>query len=168
MSGRLQRNRKLGLEPLERRELLSTVVAGAVQAARGATVTDDYPNTFAKAALVSLDTTGSGSQSGKIERSGDVDMFKFVATSTGKMTIQESAASGSRLDSYLYAYDSRQRLLARNDDSGRSLDSRVEINVTAGTTYYVKAAAYGRSTGAYTLQLTTADTTATDDYGNTI
>jgi hypothetical protein len=64
------------------------------------------------------------------------------------LTIAQSAASGSRLDSYVYVYDANGQLLARNDDSGGSRNSRVDLNVTAGTTYYVKAAAYGRSTGA--------------------
>jgi hypothetical protein len=41
------------------------------------------------------------------------------------------------------------------------VNSRVEISVVAGTTYFVKAAAYQRSTGAYTLDFqTVADVTA--------
>jgi mannose-6-phosphate isomerase-like protein (cupin superfamily) len=71
------------------------------------------------------------------------------------MTIRQSAAA-SRLDSFLYAYDENGKLLAQNDDiSFVNWDSQVSIGVSAGGTYYVKAAAYGRSTGAYTLQFST-------------
>jgi hypothetical protein len=166
MIGRLRRRCHCALERLEPREMLSRGVLAMLQPASlgsVASVSDDYGNTFAEAAQLSLSSAGSGSQSGKIERAGDVDMFSFVAPLTGTMTIQQAAASGSRLDSYLYVYDANQQLLARNDDNGASRNSRVDINVTGGTTYYVKAAAYQRSTGAYFVQFSTL----VDDYGNT-
>lgn len=171
MFNRFLRRRQFGLEQLEKRELLS--VGGTnlfLPVIPGAVVSDDYGNTMAQAAQVSLSTAGSATQSGKIEVAGDVDVFKVVATVTGKMTIQELATSGSRLDSYLYVYDASGKLLAQNDDYGASLNSRVDINVTTGTTYYIKAAAYSRSTGAYSVQCTTTASTptTTDDYGNTI
>ena len=160
----------LRLESLERRELLSVNAAnllahGAVSAA---SASDDYGNTFAQATAVSLSSAGAGSQTGKIDQAGDADMFKIVAPVTGTMTLSESAASGSRLDSYLYVYGANQNLLARNDDSGGTLNSRVTLNVVAGTTYYVKAAAYNRSTGAYVVQFASNGTALTsDDFGNT-
>lgn len=128
---------------------------------------DDFGNTFAAATEVTLTSTGAASQTGKIEQALDVDMFKVVATVSGEMTIQELAVSGSRLDPYLYVYDSNQQLIAHNDDSGASYNSQVTINVTAGQTYYIKAAAYGRTHDAYRIQVATA-TVATDDYGNTM
>jgi hypothetical protein len=170
MFGRLQQCRRFGLEQLEKRELLSIGASGLLQATvfnAKASVSDDYGNTFAQAAQVSLSSAGSGSQSGKIEQAADVDMFKIVAPITGQMTIQELAASGSRIDSFLYVYDANQKLLAQNDDYNRSLNSQVVINVTAGTTYYIKAAAYRQSTGAYTVKFATT-AAATDDFGNTI
>jgi hypothetical protein len=164
---RLQVNTRLCVEQLEPRELLSTGVWGLLQphAIAAATAPDDYGNTFAQAAPVSLAGTGSGSQLGRIGQARDVDMFRFVAPVTGQMTITQSAAPGSRLDSYLYVYSAGQQLLAGNDDSGGTLNSRVQINVVAGTSYYVKAAAYGRSTGDYVLQFTAAGAVA-DDYAN--
>lgn len=171
MLRRFQRGHQFGLEQLEKREMLSIGTTSLfLPGARGAAVSDDYGNTFALAAQVSVSTTGSATQSGTIGVTGDVDVFKVVATVTGKMTIQELAGPGSRLDSYLYVYDANQKLIAQNDDYGRTLNSQVVINVTAGATYCIKASAYGRSTGAYTIQCATtaATTTPTDDYGNTI
>jgi hypothetical protein len=119
---------------------------------------DDFGSTAASAKSLTLAKNGSGRQAGKIDWSGDVDWFRFVAPVTGKMTITESAASGSNLDSYLYAYDNAQKLLASNDDSGTTRNSRLQINVTAGQTYYVKATAYATGTGAYVLGISTAAT----------
>ncbi len=70
----------------------------------------DVGNTFSRARRINLDAQGNGSREGSIERSGDVDMFRFVAPVTGRMTITQSAHN-SRLDSYLYVYDRSQRLL---------------------------------------------------------
>ncbi len=123
---------------------------------------DDHANTFERAMRVTLGPGGEGRQSGVIGRTGDVDMFRFVAPITGRITIAQNASDGSRLDPYLYVYNSARRELARNDDSAGSLNSRVTINVTAGQTYYVKAAAYGRSLRAYSLEWNSS----TDDGDN--
>ena len=127
---------------------------------------DDFGNTFAQARQVEVSADGSGSQSGRVEQSGDVDVFSFVAPLTGQMTITQSAAAGSRLDTYVYVYGANGQLLAQNDDDGSSQNSQVDISVVAGTTYYIKAAAYQRSTGDYTLQLETVESTP-DDTGTT-
>jgi len=119
------------------------------------TSTDDFGNAFADAALVTIAASGSATRTGKINYAGDVDMFRFVATVTGKMTIRQSAAVGSTLDSHVYAYSASQAQLAHNDDSGGSLDSAVQISVVKGRTYYVKATAFGASIGAYVLRFST-------------
>jgi hypothetical protein len=153
------------VEQLERREMLTAGAWGAYGPSIGRT-SDDFGNTFAAATELPLTSTGSANQTGKIEQALDVDMFKVVATVSGEMTIQELAASGSRLDPYLYVYDANQQLIAQDDDSGAGYNSQVTINVTAGQTYYIKAAGYGRSHDAYRIQMAT--TTATpDDFGNT-
>lgn len=116
---------------------------------------DDFPNTFSAARQITLASNGSGSQNGSIERSGDVDMFRIVAPVSGTMTITQSARSGSSLDSLVTVYNASQSQIASDDDSGGGRNARVQIQVTAGATYYVKAGAYGTSTGAYTLQFST-------------
>jgi hypothetical protein len=125
------------------------------------TTGDDFGNGFASAAALTLAANGTGSQSGRIDWAGDGDVFSFVAPVTGKMAITQSAASGSGLDSTVYAYNSGQSLLAQNDDNGSSLNSRVQIDVVAGQKYYVKALAYESSTGAYVLGFSTTASTTT-------
>lgn len=164
MSGRFQRNHHLVIEHLEQRELLSVNPAGAKTSAL-AVATDDFGNTFAAAALVSLAEDGSGTRAGKVDKAGDVDMFRFVAPITGRMTIQELVATGSKVDPYVYVYSAKQQLLAQNDDNGSSINSLVQINVVAGTTYYVKAAGYLQTVGAYTVQFDTS--VIGDDFANT-
>jgi len=50
-----------------------------------------------------------------IVHSGDQDFFRFQATQTGRMTVDQMRTSGSSLDCYLYAYDAQGRLIASND-----------------------------------------------------
>jgi hypothetical protein len=133
--------RKPQLELLESRVLMS----------RG----DDFSNFFSGARQISLTDDGSATQSGVINRKYDVDMFRFVAPVTGEMAIDQAARTGSRLDSYLTVYDELWNEIAHDDDGGLGLDSRVEIDVIAGETYFVKAAGYGKSKGAYQLRLET-------------
>ena len=129
-----------------------------------AVVADDFGNTFEDSSPIELDGTGAGSQSGAIETAGDVDMFRFVAPMTGRLTVMQVAdtASSSSLDSLLTAYDDTGTQLAQNDDSGPdTLDSLVEFAVEAGRTYYVQAAASGSSTGRYTLAVVASNWTTT-------
>jgi hypothetical protein len=137
---------------------------GAYQLLIRTTPADDHGETPATATRLTLGPNGSGHQRGTIGQAGDVDMFTFTAPVSGRLTIRQQAVEGSRLDSFLYIYDSDGRLLGQNDDSDRSLDSRAEITVTAGRQYFVKAAAYGRSTGDFRLTFETS----IDDHGNTI
>lgn len=122
---------------------------------------DDFGNTLQNATTLTLAADGSAAASGVIERSGDVDMFRFTARTTGRMTIDQQATSGSHLDTYLYVYDSRGQELTHNDDSGGTLNSHVETNVLAGETYFVKATAFNNSTGAYRVQLAAPVATST-------
>lgn len=125
---------------------------------------DDFGNTFADAHLVSLTAAGAGAQAGCIEIDGDVDFFRFVAQSSGQLTIRQQA-SGGGLDSVLTVFDVAQQEIASNDDDPDDItfDSRVEVHVLAGQTYFVRAAGFGGSTGAYTLTFGTPP----DDFGNT-
>src|SRR5438270_13872182 len=90
--------RPLRLELLEDRTLLSGVL-----------LPDDFGNTFAQAAPVALDASGSGTQAGSIDYFGDLDMFQFAAPVTGGMTVQLQAAPGSNLDTILTAFDGSQQ-----------------------------------------------------------
>src|SRR5262249_42378434 len=72
---------------------------------------------------------------------------------TGLMTVSQQAASGSSLDSQLFAFDPQRQPLANNNDFYGTYNSLVRFNVVAGQTYYLKAGADGASTGAYVLSL---------------
>ena len=49
------------------------------------------------------------------------------------------------------AGDGARRLIAFNDDSGGTSNSRIVFAITAGRTYYVRAAGFEESTGGYLL-----------------
>lgn len=129
---------------------------------------DDYPDTFYNAQSVFLSYPGFGSLGGSIEVAYDVDMFQFVAPETGMMSIEQSAPFWSALDSHLFVYDSAGFLIANNDNfNAVTNDSRVEFFVSAGETYFVRAAAHDPnalpgSTGDYQLYFSTL----VDDFPN--
>jgi len=113
-------------------------------------------------------TLAKGKVAGVIESTGDQDMFTFTAPASGRLQI-DLVTPNSDLDPHVFVYDSGQQLLADNDDGMPDQDSRVVINVEAGKTYYVRAAANEsnttRATGAYELVL--AVQASEDDFPNT-
>jgi hypothetical protein len=125
---------------------------------------DGFPATFPAAPNLILDASGSATQPGFLGFPGDVNVFRFVATTTGTLILGESAAPGSRLDSALFAFDDSGSLLAFNDDAGNGTrDSRFTLPVVAGKTYFVKATGFGPSTGGFLLSISPP----TDDYIDT-
>jgi formylmethanofuran dehydrogenase subunit C len=121
---------------------------------------DDFGDTEASAALITLNADGSGSQSGTLGIPGDVDFFKFVAPVTGGLTVNESALSGSsNLFTFVTVFDSAGNAFAGVSAGGTS--SQAALDIVAGETYYVEAS--GGGTGNY--QLTFAP--FVDDHGST-
>lgn len=130
---------------------------------------DDFGDTFASAQDVDL-TDGLLAQPGEIEESFDVDVFRLVVDSSGLLTIQESAVPGGFFDAVLTVFDATGRQLAANDDdfsAGFTLNSRVQLSVTAGQILFIQAGAYSAGTGSYTLTASLGDLPV-DDVGNTI
>ena len=188
-----QRVRKLNLESLEARMLLSghpllspisglaansdesalygdvqpTDAFGAVgKLQKARTVKDDFGNTFAKAAKLTLSRTsigGIGSKLANIGTPGDVDMFRFVSPVTGWLTVTQNACSGSAIDPYVSVYDARQKLIGQNNDAEAGRNSRVDVRVVKGGVYYVQATGYGTS-GKYAVGAKAVQ----DDYANTL
>jgi hypothetical protein len=101
----------------------------------------------------SADGQYAATQTGTINSAGDLDAFQFTAPASGLITVTEEAAPGSNLDTYLYAFDSSREPLANNNDFDGTYNSLVQFNVAAGQVYYLKAAAYRVSIGAYVLKL---------------
>lgn len=101
-------------------------------------VVDDYPDTKSNARLISLDSDGSAAISGAIksplDNTDDNDWFKFVAKKTGRLVIDVSTPNSS-LDTHLRLHNSS--VLLEQDDS------HVEINATAGETYWLQVRAGG-------------------------
>ena len=63
------------------------------------------------------------------------------------MAISQQASGGTALDSVLSVYDASMTMLASDDDSGGGRNSLVKISVTAGQTYFVRAAGFGTLDG---------------------
>jgi hypothetical protein len=78
----------------------------------------------------------------------DVDLYGINLWAGSEIRIDidaRSLATPSTLDSYLRFFDSTGRQLARNDDSGGSVDSRLSFTVQATGTYFIGVSSYGNS-----------------------
>ncbi|MCI0456261.1 MAG: PPC domain-containing protein [Gemmataceae bacterium] len=75
---------------------------------------------------------------GVIERSRDVDVFRFEGKSGQRLRLEVLAGHhGSALDSILTLYDARGQEIASGDDADGSLDSRIEVRLSRDGTYYI-------------------------------
>ncbi len=85
----------------------------------------------------------------------EVDYYFFVATASGIYTISATTPTSS-VDTVLGVFNSSGQRLAYNDDIvfAVNTDSRLTINLTAGTRYYVGITNYSSSSrGAYTWSI---------------
>ncbi|HVT28105.1 MAG TPA: pre-peptidase C-terminal domain-containing protein [Lacipirellulaceae bacterium] len=104
------------------------------------------------------DASGSASIAGT-----EVDYYSFTANASGTYTISATTPS-SNLDTVLGVFSSSGRRLAFNDDISypSNTDSRVTLNLTAGTQYYVGITNYaGYSRGSYTWMINGPGVTTT-------
>ena len=113
-------------------------------------------------ALVQNDASGAASIA-----TTEVDYYSFTAGASGSYVISATTPS-SNLDTVLGVFSSTGQRLGYNDDISypSNTDSRVTINLTAGTRYYVGITNYARSSrGAYTWTIDgpAVTTTPTDD-----
>src|SRR3954470_24283216 len=120
------------------------------------------PSTAVAVTLTSNDATGTASVA-----STEVDYYSFTAGASGSYSISASAPSSS-LDTVLGVFSSTGQRLSYNDDISYpgNTDSRVTLNLTAGTKYYVGITNYASSSrGAYTWTIDgpAVTTTPTDD-----
>jgi hypothetical protein len=83
-------------------------------------------------------------------------MLVFTAAQSGSMQVDMKATGKrNRLDPALAIHDAAGTLLAANNDFGGLKSSQVTLEVLAGHRYYLKAAAFDSSTGAYEITATT-------------
>ena len=127
-------------------------------------VTDSIPDDDFTAGTGTAGTVAvGGSETGEIERGGDLDWFAVTleAGKTYRIDLEGSRTSaGTLYDPYLYGlYDAAGNLISgtTNDDGGAGYNSRVAFTATADATYYVSAGARGSSTGTYTLSVSVTD-----------
>jgi hypothetical protein len=67
----------------------------------------------------------------------DIDWVKFQVERPGRYTIRAWGVNSNRLDTYIELYDSEYNSLDDDDDGGDNMDSRLAIQLQAGT-YYLK------------------------------
>ncbi|WP_187355366.1 S8 family serine peptidase [Paenibacillus tengchongensis] len=112
--------------------------------------TADYGSTPATAFLVEGLSLGSSiSWGGKIQSSGDYDLFRFRPRESGKY---EFTTSGS-LDAFGALYNASYQLLEENDDSGDA-NIRLLYDLQAGTDYYLEISSFNDiSIGSYRINV---------------
>ena len=94
---------------------------------------------------------------GEVEHGGDLDYFVFEAEE-GEL-YQIDVALGTLGDSVAVLYHSDWTELARNDDHGDTLASRIYWVADYSGSHYVAVNGYSTSTGTYTLGLALVDAT---------
>lgn len=110
---------------------------------------DDYGNTIDTAGNLRT-SKGTSYTTGRINYAGDLDVFKFIASSTGTLNVNLNAiGSGISLDTELIISDASGLELARNDDYLGSTNSYLSIQATEGETYYFTVKGYEDSRGRY-------------------
>jgi hypothetical protein len=67
----------------------------------------------------------------------DVDWVTFRIDRAGRYPIRARGVNSTQLDTYIELYDRDLNLIDENDDGGENYDSRLSVNLQAGT-YYLK------------------------------
>ena len=121
---------------------------------------DDHADLVGDSASRLIVSNNAATGSGIINSAADDDVFSFVATSSGSITINVSA-NASALDTYLFVYNSTgDILLDYNDDiTSTNPNSSISLQVIDKEKYYFMVSGYGDSVGTYNLSVTSvADT----------
>lgn len=91
---------------------------------------------------------------GTIEQAGDTDWFQITLRGGQgyRFTLNADGEGETALaDPYLRLLNADGREIGVNDDSGGTLNSRLDIEAPADGVYYLEAAGFGSSSGAYVL-----------------
>ncbi|MBD2093127.1 DVUA0089 family protein [Microcoleus sp. FACHB-1515] len=97
-----------------------------------------------------------GQDNGFVSGADDIDIYRFVASETGRIDVRAIATAAFSADTFLRIFDANGNQIAINDDEDSTTrGSFAQIAVTAGTTYYIgvnasspQAANYNPFTGA--------------------
>lgn len=119
----------------------------------------------ASAVAVTLNSQNDATGTAAIT-STEIDYYTFIPATSGSYILSATTPS-SNLDTVLGLFSSTGARLAYNDDiSSANRDSRVTVNLTAGTRYYIGVTNYtGSAAGSYTWTIDgpAATTTPSDD-----
>jgi hypothetical protein len=75
---------------------------------------------------------------GRIDKTGERDLYRFTPAAAGTLAFEVQAKRiGSRIDSNLRILDAMGKAISENDDA-LGKDSRIVMNVAAGTTYLIE------------------------------
>ncbi len=110
---------------------------------------------------------GNLGMDGSLVRGGrDVDLYRFVAPSTGPIEVRARSLTSFGADTVLRVFNSTGRELAFNDNADAStVDSRVQMSVRAGRTYYLGVGGASKSPRSYdAITGTGATPGSTGDY----
>ncbi|HVT89233.1 MAG TPA: S8 family serine peptidase [Tepidisphaeraceae bacterium] len=104
--------------------------------------------------------------SGLVRGATDVDLYKFIAPSSGPIEIRGKAAGSFGANTFLRVFNSAGTQLAFNDNSAvNTVDSRLQVSVAAGQTYYIGVNGAGATPTAYNPVAGTGATAgSTGDY----
>lgn len=114
----------------------------------GITEGDDYGNTISNAHNMGTLASGITAKiSGKIDVSGDKDVFKFTAPQNGTYYFYTT----SSIDTVGTLYNSTGNVITSVDDNGTDRNFRISYSLTKGTVYYIEVKGYNTTTGSYML-----------------
>ena len=76
--------------------------------------------------------------------------YKFTPGTSAYYTVYTIGS----LDTYGYLYDSNSNQIDSDDDNGTGMNFKMVYHLTANQTYYIRAKAYGNSTGSFSIAVT--------------
>lgn len=92
--------------------------------------------------------------SGSISSPGELDLYRFEVSNFAEYIIETAGSSDTFIT--LSGPNNQTNEVARNDDGGDDLNSKITLNLSAGT-YYVSVRLYSPSaTGNYTIKVSSA------------
>ncbi|NUQ52995.1 MAG: hypothetical protein HUU19_09910 [Phycisphaerales bacterium] len=105
----------------------------------------DWSNASAMSINASLDSLGEG----KVEATGDTDLFTFTSSVSGALTITLDAASG--FDGWFEVYSADHTLLRRQNLWAAGGDETYQLPVTNTQTFFILVGGWRVPTGDYRL-----------------
>lgn len=116
-------------------------------------LTDDSVNTGTPRSIVVGQSVSAvlGSDDGFLLGADDVDMYRLVPESSGRLQIRTALVESlESADTVLRVFDAQGNEIAFNDDvAANQLNSAVTIQAVAGQTYYIGVSGFGQAMRSY-------------------